>query len=183
MTTLFSSPLILLCLFALLPGTVMALPAPGPLPATPANLEVSAGQTLALVLTARGVQIYECRPVPGDPARFEWAFKAPEADLFDAQGRKVGRHSAGPTWELTDGGKVVGRVKAMADAPDGQGIAWLLLEAVKSSGGGIMGKVRSIQRVGTVGGKAPAEPAGQTRVGQESRVEYTATYKFYIAAP
>ncbi|HEY0792599.1 MAG TPA: DUF3455 domain-containing protein [Chthoniobacterales bacterium] len=109
------------------------------------------------------------------------AFKAPEADLFDAQGRKVGRHSAGPTWELDDGGKVVGRVKVKADAPDGQGIAWLLLEAVKTSGGGIMSKVQSIQRVGTFGGKPPAAPADQAMVGQESRVEYTATYKFYVA--
>jgi hypothetical protein len=183
MRTLNCCPLILMCWFAPSGGTLLADPAPLSLPATPANLEVSANQVLALVLTARGVQIYECRPVPGESAKFEWAFKAPEADLFDAQGRKVGRHSAGPTWELADGGKVVGRVKAKADAPDGQGIPWLLLEAVESRGGGTMGRVQSIQRVGTVGGKAPVEPAEQVRVGQESRVEYTATYKFYVAKP
>ena len=74
-------------------------------PATPASLAVPANQEPALVLTAKGVQIYECRPVAGDASKFEWAFKAPEAELFDAQGRKVGKHYAGPTWELTAGGK------------------------------------------------------------------------------
>jgi hypothetical protein len=146
------------------------------------SLEAPANQTLALVLNARGVQIYVCRPVQGDPAKFEWAFKAPEAELFDAQGRKVGRHYAGPTWELTDGGKVVGRVKSKIEAPDGKGIPWLLLEAVQASGE-TMGKVLSIQRVDTVGGKAPADQADATKVAKEVRVDYTATYKFYVAKP
>ena len=153
-----------------------------PEPIVPAALEVPANQILALVLTARGVQIYECRMVPGQPAKFEWAFKAPEADLFDAQGSKIGRHYAGPTWELTDGGKVVGRVKTKVDAPDGKGVPWLLLEAVQASGA-TLGKVQSIQRVNTNGGKAPTEPADATKVGQQARVEYTATYKFYVAKP
>ena len=148
----------------------------------PTSLEVPADQTLALTLTARGVQIYECRAVPGEPTRFEWAFKAPEADLFDAQGRKVGRHFAGPTWELTDGGRVLGKVKAKADAPDANGAPWLLLEAVQASGP-ILGKVQSIQRVDTVGGNAPTGGADATQVGAEWRVGYTATYKFYVAKP
>ena len=149
---------------------------------TPASLEVPSNQTLALTLTAKGVQIYECKPLTSDPTKFEWAFKAPEADLFDAQGHKVGKHFAGPTWELTDGsGKVVGRVKAKADAPDGRGVPWLLLEAAQATGSGIMGKVQSIQRVDTVGGKAPIGQPDSTKVGKEVRVEYTATYKFYVA--
>ncbi len=155
-------------------------------PEVPAVLQPPAGQILALSLTARGVQIYQCRPVPGaEPAKFEWAFRAPEADLFDEQGRKAGRHYGGPTWELTDGGKVVGQVKAKADAPDGRGIPWLLLEAAGAAeGGGVMGRVRSVQRVNTDGGRAPAdEPADQSRVGQERRVPYTATYHFFVAQP
>ncbi len=145
-------------------------------------MDVPANQTLALTLTAKGVQIYECRAFPGDPTKFEWAFKAPEADLFDAQGHKVGRHYAGPTWELTDGGKVVGKLKAKADAPDGKGVPWLLLDATQASGT-TLGKVQSIQRVDTVGGKAPTESADATKAGQEKRVDYTATYKFYAAKP
>ena len=131
---------------------------------------------------ARGVQIYECRETTADPTKYEWALKAPEADLFDLQGHKVGPHFARPTWELIDGGTVVGRLKAKADAPDGKGVPWLLLDAVDPNGP-ILGLVQSIQRVDTVGGKAPAEPAEPAQVGQERRVAYTATYKFYVAVP
>ena len=173
---------LLLCLFTPSLAALLGDPAPASPAAAPASLEVPAGQTLALTLTARGVQIYECRAVAADPTKFEWAFKAPEADLFDAQGRKVGRHFAGPTWELTDGGKVAGRVKAKADAPDGKGVAWLLLEATQASGA-TLGKVQSIQRVDTVGGKTPTEPATPAKAGQAIRVDYTATYKFYAAKP
>ena len=152
----------------------------------PAALTVPAGQVLALTLMARGVQIYECRPVAGsEPARFEWVFQAPEAELFDAGDRPVGRHYAGPTWELTagDSSKVVGRLKAKADAPDGRGIPWLLLEALPASGGGTLGRVQSIQRVNTVGGQAPTEDPGPTNAGQQRRVAYTATYHFFVAKP
>ena len=179
MSNVFRPLLILFCVSAASLVT-LAGPATLPFPAIPASLETPANQKLELTLTARGVQIYECRPVQGDPAKFEWIFKAPEADLFDADGHKVGRHYAGPSWELTGGGKVVGHVKAKADAPDGKGVAWLLVEATENSGGGILGRVRSIQRVGTVGGKTPAEAAGQTNAGQERRVEYSATYRFFV---
>ena len=74
-------------------------------PATPASLAVPANQEPALALTAKGVQIYECRPVAGDANRCEWAFKAPEAEL-------VGKHYAGPTWEPTGVGKVGGKSPA-----------------------------------------------------------------------
>jgi hypothetical protein len=182
MRTLLCYSLILLSCLAEIPGALAGPPASPPA-AQPAEIAVPAGQTLALVLTGRGVQIYECRAVAGAPGKFEWVFKAPEADLFDAGGRKVGRHFAGPAWVLDDGGKVVGRVKAKADAPDGQGVPWLLLEAVDATGGGVLGSVRSIQRVNTAGGKAPAEVPDASKVGQDIRVEYTATYKFYVATP
>ena len=154
-------------------------------PAIPAALAVPAGQRLVLTLNARGVQIYECRATAGDPTKFEWAFKAPEADLFDVQGAKAGHHYAGPTWELADGSKVTGRMKANAASPDGKGIPWLLVEATQASGGGsgILAKVQSIQRVNTVGGKAPSEPAVAAKAGQAVRVDYAATYLFYSDKP
>ena len=168
----------------LVPALVaLADPTPTP-PPVPASLAVPANQTLALTLTAEGYQIYEWRAVAGQPGKFEWAFKEPEADLFDAQGHKVGHHSAGPTWELTDGGKVVGKVKAKADAPDGNGVPWLLLDAVQASGS-ILGQVKSIRRINTVGGKAPPPETGPTAMvaGRGAQVGYTATYEFYVAKP
>lgn len=149
----------------------------------PAGLRAPAGQEPGLVLAAVGVQIYECRAVAGMTGKYEWAFKAPEADLYDAQGNKVGRHYAGPTWELAAGGKVVGKLKAKADSPDDKGVSWLLLDAVEKSGPGVLGRTLSIQRVSTVGGQAPIEPADAAHAGQIRREDYTATYIFYVAKP
>src|SRR5438132_11491568 len=81
-------------------------------PLVPENLKVPAGQTLSLVSPATGVQIYECGATKTEPARFEWVFKAPEADLFDLSGKKIGIHYEGPTWESNDGCKVYGVGKA-----------------------------------------------------------------------
>ena len=190
MKTILLSTLALLCWLTLWPEatTTVAEEPPSASP-VPASLAPPADQTLALTLTARGVQIYECRPVAGEPARFEWALVGPEADLFDAAGKQVGRHYAGPTWELSDGGgKVVGRVKAKADAPDGRGIAWLLLDAVTPPDAGdhpgVMGRVRSVHRLDTVGGAVPRDDApDQAKAGQRRRVEYTAKYCFYAVQP
>src|SRR5258708_20178430 len=68
-------------------------------PVVPDNLKVPAGQTLSLVSRATGVQIYECSVAKTDPAKFEWAFKAPEADLFDLSGTQIAKHYPAPTRE------------------------------------------------------------------------------------
>jgi hypothetical protein len=149
----------------------------------PENLKVPATQMLAVTVQARGVQIYECSASKTDPARFEWAFKAPEAELFDEAGKKIGKHYAGPTWESDDGSKVVGAAKARDDGPDANAIPWLLLSATSAEGNGIFGKTQSVQRLKTVGGKAPADGCNQAQLGKIARVSYSATYTFYVARP
>ena len=153
------------------------------LPMVPDNLRVPATQTLSLETHAIGVQIYDCKPSKDDPARLEWVFRAPEADLFDTAGEKIGKHYAGPTWESNDGSKVVGEVKARDDGPDANAIPWLLLSAKSTSGVGVLGRTVSVQRVRTVGGKAPATGCSQAQAGQEVRVPYSAAYYFYVAGP
>src|SRR5258706_2936565 len=152
-------------------------------PVVPDNLKVPAGQTLSLVSRATGVQIYECSAGKTDPARFEWAFKAPEADLFDLSGRKTGKHYAGPTWESDDGSKVVGEAKARDDGPDANAIPWLLLSAKSTSGAGLFRRTKSIHRLQTPRGKAPAEACDRAQLGKQARVAYRATYYFYIDRP
>src|ERR1700704_2570914 len=150
-------------------------------PLVPENLKVPAGQTLSLVSPATGVQIYICGATKTEPARLEWVFKAPEADLFDLSGKKIGKHYAGPTWESNDGSKVVGEVKARDDGPDAGAIPWLLLNAKSTSGNGVFGQAQSIQRVRTVGGKAPAQGCSREQAGKEARVPYKAAYYFYVS--
>ncbi len=69
----------------------------------PDKLRGSPRETLAMVVPAKGVQIYECRPRREQVGAFEWSFVAPEADLFDRHGAKIGKHYAGPHWESSDG--------------------------------------------------------------------------------
>ena len=152
-------------------------------PLVPENIRVRADQVLSLVTPAAGVQIYECSAGKADPAKFQWIFKAPEADLFDASRRKIGKHYAGPTWESADGSKVVGEVKGRDDGPAATAIPWLLLSAKSTSGNGVFGRTHAIQRLYTVGGKAPGEACNRARLGKEARVPYKATYYFYTARP
>ena len=155
----------------------------GPMPMIPDALKPPATQTVSLETLATGVQIYACSPGKDDPAKFEWVFKAPEADLFDRAGTRVGKHYAGPTWESNDGSKVVGDVQARDNGPDPNAIPWLLLRAKSTSGNGVLGRTQSIQRVQTVGGRAPADGCNQAQAGKETRVAYTATYYFYVTKP
>ena len=151
----------------------------GTMPPIPENLRPAAAETLSLETKATGVQIYECSANAKDPARFQWTFKAPEADLFDGTGKRIGRHYAGPTWESNDGSRVVAVVKARSDAPDAKAIPWLLLDAKSTAGAGVFSRTSSIQRVSTVGGIAPGEVCSQSQAGKTARVDYEAIYYFY----
>jgi Protein of unknown function (DUF3455) len=164
-------------LMAMLPGCMTSI---GTIPVVPDKLKPPATQTLTLETRARGVQIYECRASKDNPTRFEWVFIAPEAELFDSSGKKIGKHYAGPTWESNDGSKVVGEVKARDDGPDANAIPWLLLSAKSAAGTGQLSRTASIQRVQTVGGKAPADGCSQAQAGKEARVPYEARYYFYV---
>jgi Protein of unknown function (DUF3455) len=153
------------------------------IPIVPENLGIPDSEVLSLKANAIGVQIYECNVSKDDPTRFEWKFKAPEADLFDSAGNKIGRHYSGPTWELDDGSKVVGELKARSNSPDASAIPWLLLNVKSTSGTGILSQTKSVQRLNTVGGTAPTEVCSQTQIGKVVRVSYEATYYFYVAKP
>jgi len=150
----------------------------------PANLAVPSGHFVAFHLAAEGVQIYVCQPRADDPAAYEWAFRAPEAELRNVRGELVGKHYAGPTWESMDGSVVVGVARANADSPDGAAIPWLLLQAQSNEGNGLFSTVTYVQRLDTSGGRAPADGCVVASNGQELRVPYTASYAYaYLATP
>jgi hypothetical protein len=135
-------------------------------PIIPDTLSPGPGEKLSMVVPAKG---------------FEWAFVAPDADLFDARGHQIGRHGAGPYWEANDGSRVVGTLKARADAPAAGSIPWLLLSTKGTGQAGSFSKVSSIQRVDTSGGVAPASPCTPELAGRQARVHYVATYRFFVA--
>lgn len=168
-------------LAAILSGCADLLPAaPAPIPDT---LKLPDSQILALKTQASGVQIYQCQPAKDDAMRFDWTLKAPEATLLDDAGNTVGKHYAGPSWEAIDGSKVVGEVKARDGGPDPAAIPWLLLAVKSSSGNGVLSAVQYVQRLYTIGGKAPAEGCDAQHAGTETRVPYKAAYYFYSPRP
>jgi Protein of unknown function (DUF3455) len=146
----------------------------------PDKLKPGANESLAMIVSAKEVQIYQCRAKKDEVGAYEWAFVAPEADFFDERGNRIGRHYAGPHWEAADGSRIVGTVKERADAPSPNSIPWLLLAAKSVGPSGSFSKVTSIQRVSTVGGVAPKESCSQGAAGT-ARVGYTADYYFFAA--
>ena len=159
----------------------MSVPPPTAMVTVPDTLKPGANESLAMMVPAKGVQIYECRARKDQAGEYEWAFVAPEADLFDALGNRTGRHYAGPHWEATDGSKILGTVKERADAPAADAIPWLLLAAKSVGPEGSFSKVTSIQRVNTVGGAAPKAGCSRAAAGAPARVNYTADYYFFSA--
>jgi hypothetical protein len=137
------------------------------------------GSVLLLELVADGVQIYTCAAKEGG---FEWSFKAPEAALFDRQGRQIGTHFSGPTWKIDDGSAVVGEVIAKVDAPEAGTIQWLLLRAKSHEGSGALSAAAYIRRSETKGGAAPKSGCDQSHLADQARMRYSATYQFFSAA-
>ena len=149
----------------------------------PAQLEPARGEALAMVVGAKGVQIYECRAKKDVGAGYEWAFVAPDAELFDAKGQPIGLHGAGPFWQAADGSKVIGKVKARADAPTAGTIPWLLLATESAGPNGAFSRITSIQRINTAGGAAPNTPCTSETSGRMARIQYTADYRLFSTNP
>ncbi len=146
-------------------------------PAVPPELQVPGVAEPKLRLPATGVQIYTCSV---DAAGlYSWKFKAPEATLFNPRGRRVGTHFGGPTWQLRDGSKVVGRLLARAPASEPDSVPWLLLEIADNSGHGALADAHYIQRVNTWGGNAPVDGCDATTLGEDARIDYSADYYFW----
>jgi Protein of unknown function (DUF3455) len=142
----------------------------------PKELQTPAGEHLIVRVHAKGDQVYTCKT---DAAPAAWALKAPDAQLFDQDGKPFGKHFAGPSWQSDDGSKVTGKAIANVASPDADSIPWLLVNVVSHEGTGVLSSATTIQRLNTKGGKAPATGCDASHAGQELRVPYSADYFFY----
>ncbi|WP_088343355.1 MULTISPECIES: DUF3455 domain-containing protein [Rhodomicrobium] len=146
--------------------------------AAPARAEVPeaiavSGATLVATLHAEGAQIYQCK---ADAAgKLVWQFREPIAALLQGD-KTVGRHFAGPSWELEDGGAISGKVAGRAPGASPADIPLLKLDVVAQRGSGQLTGVTAIQRLNTKGGAAdgPCESAGAFL-----SVPYSADYAFF----
>jgi hypothetical protein len=165
----FASARLLAAAIAVLPYSLSAQQ-------VPPELQPPANEQLLLQVHAKGDQVYTCK---SDAAQFTWTLKAPDAQLFDKDGKPFGKHFAGPSWEASDGSRVTGKAAANAPSPDANSIPWLLVKVVSHDGAGVLSPVTSIQRLNTKNGKAPASGCDASHVGQELRVPYSADYLFF----
>jgi hypothetical protein len=136
------------------------------------SVDPPAGTSLLLTAAGDGSQIYAC-------INEHWTLKAPDARLLDERGQVIGTHFAGPTWRLTDGSEIKGKMIASKPSPDAGSVPWLLLQPVPNSGSGQLANVRYIARTETHGGAA----GDQACTSGEERIPYTAKYSFYTGKP
>jgi hypothetical protein len=162
-----------------LPQVAQARPAE---PVVPTAIRVDDGNKVFLVGHAVGVQIYSCNATAGG---FTWGLVAPRADLYDDKGKLIATHFGGPTWQTTDGSKVVGQRVGDGVTVDASAIPWLLLSAASTSAGpdgARLVETTFIQRIATTGGLTPPAAYCDTETaGTVTEVPYTADYYFWKA--
>jgi hypothetical protein len=105
------------------------------------------------------------------------------ADLFNGQTKAGYHYDNPPSWEATDGSKVVknGDARSAPSPNPNEDIPWLLVKVKAEAGkAGTFSPAVYIQRLQTAGGKAPAvEPM---RLGTKVGIAYKAVYYFYGTA-
>ena len=156
-----------IAIFSLLASLVHAT-AQTPLPQAIA----APGETAILTLHAEGAQIYECKT--GTEGALAWAFREPIATLLQ-DGKTVGRHSAGPTWEFGDGSAIVGQVAGTSPGSVAMDIPWLKLTVTTRRGNGALSAATTVQRINTVGGRLTG---ACYKAGTYESVPYSADYVF-----
>ena len=137
------------------------------------------GNTRIATYYAKGVQQYKAQLKTGSTNEYEWAFVAPNAELFDAANNKIGTHSAGPVWVVAAAGSITAQqfTPAKTVTTDANSISWLLLKPKDgTTPTGLFADVDYIQRIATTGGKAPA--IAPTNSSETADVFYTAIYRF-----
>ena len=130
------------------------------------------GETAVLTLHAEGAQVYECKA--GADGTLAWAFREPIATLL-SDGKTVGRHYAGPTWEYGDGSAVVGQVAGTAPGFVANDIPLLKLNVTSRRGTGALTPATTVQRINTAGGRLNG---ACYKAGTYESVPYSADYVF-----
>jgi len=130
------------------------------------------GESVVLSVHAEGAQVYECKA--GGDGKLVWAFREPIATLL-SEGKTIGRHYAGPNWELADGSAVVGKVIGNAPGATAADIPWLKLEVAARRGSGVLTPVTTVQRINTHGGNLDG---ACDKAGEFKSAPYSAEYDF-----
>jgi hypothetical protein len=166
----FARPSFLALAFtALLGSPALAQPLPDAIAA--------ANEAVVVRLHAEGAQVYECKT--NQSGQLAWSFREPIATLLDGD-KTVGRHYAGPHWELADGSIVQAKAAGRAPGATPQDIPLLKLEVTARKGSGQLSDVTTVQRINTKGG---VTEGACPSAGAMLSVPYAADYVFLKKAP
>ena len=135
------------------------------------------GETIVATLHAEGAQVYECKA--GNDGKLAWAFREPIATLV-LDGKTVGRHYAGPSWEHADGSAVVAKAVGNVPGKSAGDIPWLKLEVTAHRGSGALSGVTTVQRINTAGG---VHAGACDKAGAFHSAPYAADYVFLRKGP
>jgi hypothetical protein len=160
---------VVLC-FALIGSSVVAAHAEG-LANLPDPIAVKGGAAVA-TLQATGAQIYACSK--NAKGALEWTFREPVAALFQ-DGKTVGRHFVGPTWEFADGTHVAGKLASKTPGKTAKDVPWLKLSVAEPAKSGLAAGATSILRIDTKGGGFEGACSVEGELHSEP---YVATYVF-----
>jgi Protein of unknown function (DUF3455) len=137
----------------------------------PAEIAIKGGVLVAR-LQAAGAQVYAC--TKSAAGALNWTFREPVAALVE-DGKTVGRHFVGPTWEFVDGSRVVGEVVGKAPGATAKDIAWLKLSVKEPPESGLVAGATTVLRIDTKGGVFEGVCGNEGELHSEP---YTATYVF-----
>lgn len=124
-----------------------------------------------VTLHATGAQVYRCTQSQDQLA---WSFREPIATLL-LENKTVGRHYAGPTWEMGDNSLVRARVVETKPGATSNDIPVLVLAAGERSGDGVLSRTKTVRRINTKGGVLAGACA---TAGELRSVPYEADYVF-----
>jgi hypothetical protein len=142
-----------------------------------ALVESSAGEMLALSLSAKGVQTYECRTGEGAASPLNWVFVGLRADLSDENGRRVRYTNANTGLQTGDAGRIRAQVRMHSDIPSSHNTPWLYLSPEGLTGR--HGRVAAVARIHSADGVASGAPCTRAELGKTAQVDYSADYRFF----
>jgi len=130
------------------------------------------GASVVASLQATGAQIYACSK--NAKGSLEWTFREPVASLFQ-DGKTIGRHFFGPTWEFSDSTYVVGKATGKAPGKTVRDVPLLKLVVAEPAKAGPAAGATAILRIDTRGGAFEGACAQEGELHAEP---YAAIYVF-----
>lgn len=138
-------------------------------------LSPGADSSAAFVLTAKGVQQFQCT---ADANGRYWKFITPQAELTDGEGRVVARQGSEGSFFAKDGSILAAKIEKYADKATPGNLRDLVYRTTSRGKEGMLTGITHVKRTDGKGG-VPLTRCSPSQLGATLKVPFTATYTFY----